>query len=146
MNNNRLSAQITLAWDGTTLRAEMPGTNGSRRKVETATFDDLPLWLKTELITEIERQRDRAAADLRQRQNENISYVVDRHGKQVAKKLWSNGELAFNRSWKKYLAGEVGNTGPVQRGAKANNGPSVSSETLDRLNISQAEIKKGLDL
>ena len=146
MDRSRLTAQITLAWDGTTLRAEMPGTNGSRRKVETATFDDLPLWLKTELITEIERQRDRAAVELRQRQNENISYVVDRHGKAVAKKLWSNGELAFNRSWKKYLAGEVGNNNPrAQRGPKAPE-RAVSTETLDRLNITQAEIKKGLDL
>lgn len=150
----RLSAQLTLAWDGATLRVEAPGRNGSRQKVEGISFSDLPQDLRNHLTSEIEAQRDQSRKATQQTQNQNIRYVSQSHGRGVAASVWHDGELAFNRSWKKHLAGEVGNlsVSPRDAGSKAQGtntsakAPTVSTTTLDRLGISQTEIKKGLDL
>lgn len=89
-----LSAQITLSWDGNQIRCEAPGSNGSRRKIADATFDDLPLWLKTELLSQLEEQRDKQRQALMATQRENVQYVAENHNVGLATKIWGKDWVA----------------------------------------------------
>lgn len=89
-----LSGQITLSWDGAVLRAEAPGRNGARQKIEDATFADLPLWLKTQLISQLEDARDRQRNHLMSIQRENVQYVSESQNIAFAKKIWGSDWIA----------------------------------------------------
>jgi hypothetical protein len=145
---NRLSAQLTLAWDGATLRVEGPGRNGSRRKIEGALFDLLQSELKADLIAQLDEQRVQNETALRQLQNQNILHVAQAHGRGVAAHVWHNGELAFNRTWRKHLSGEAGNLNGPARSAQApkSREAAVDNTTLDKLHLTRKDLKEGLDL
>jgi hypothetical protein len=96
--------QISIFLDSAgNFRAEAPGLNGARRKV------DLPLdfasanpEITSELYAQRDQARERDAARLRQLQLENVKYVSENHHNLV-QKIWHNGELVFSRSLKRAL-------------------------------------------
>lgn len=83
-----------------TVRAEAPGA--PRRPI------DLPLDFaqrNPELVAELTAQqavaRQRAAAALRHQQAINVQYVAERHGTDLARRIWRDGELAFSQALKR---------------------------------------------
>lgn len=91
--------QITIFLDTSgTPRAEAPGTNGSRQKI------DLPLdfasanpEIMAALLEQLDRARRAAADALRATQLQNIKYVDQKHPGLTAK-VWHDGELKFRRA------------------------------------------------
>lgn len=84
-----LSAQLTIAFNGTTIQVEAPGPNGTRRKIEGATFDDLPTWLKTELLSQLDEQREKRRKALMTLQAQNVQYVAETlHDPALARRVW----------------------------------------------------------
>jgi hypothetical protein len=105
------SLQITLAIsvDGT-IKCETPGPNGARRKIDLdAGFLDRNPELHAEFLAFVDKARERAKAELRSVQNQNIQYVAQSRGMGLdfAAKIWHNGELAFNRAIGRKLAEAV---------------------------------------
>src|SRR5215469_8554608 len=105
--NTTFSAQFTGAWDGTTLKVEIPGKNGARQKVEVL-FSELPFNLREQLMAAIAEQRDAARKALIAQQNENVKYVLSEHhphGAKLARKVWGNkGEGIISKTMQRKLA------------------------------------------
>jgi hypothetical protein len=90
------TAQIVLSWDGTALRAEGPGKNGAREKIEGISFDALQPALQAALI---EQQADRARA------TEHAAKIeIKRADPEIERRL-RNEKIAAERArqWNEYL-------------------------------------------
>lgn len=86
-----ISAQLTISWDGVSLRIEAPGRNGARQKVEGILFDELPLDLKTNLIAQLEAEKDRRRNEIMALQRKNVDYVAnDLRSVNLATKIWGS--------------------------------------------------------
>ena len=125
--------QITIFLDDSgQVRAESPGSNGQRLKV------DLPLgFLKSnpEIASELYRQRDiertRTSLALRKLQNQNIQTSASNHGPSFAKKIWHDAELVFSRAMQRKLTGDK----PVQRGSAPGAKPTKPTNSAPILNL-----------
>lgn len=53
------TSQLILAWDGLTLKVEAPSSNGTRKKIENVSFDDLPETIQFELQTQLAANKAR---------------------------------------------------------------------------------------
>lgn len=106
-----LIGQITISYDGTTIRAEAPGRNGTRQKIDGILFSDLPLELRENLIAQIESARDRNRADLMKTQNNNIQSVAEKHSIGFARKIWGN-DWILSRTMKSRVA-KAGQYDPI---------------------------------
>jgi hypothetical protein len=124
-----MPAQLVLFLDTVgVLHCEAPGANGSRRKVDLPfDFAQVNPEIMTELNGQLEAERDRKRAALREIQNQNINYVAVEHGKHLAKKIWKNGELAFSRAIARKLA-LVESEKPVKKNAPRHTAPGVVLE------------------
>ncbi len=91
--------------DGGNIRAEAIGQNGQRRKIDLGLdFAARAYEIADDLDQQESTNRERAKAELRETQNANIKYVVESHGTGVAKKVWPNADLIFNRSLQRALS------------------------------------------
>lgn len=103
--------QITISFDGATLRAEAPGRNGSRQKITDISFSDLPFSLRENLISQIETIKDRNKAELIKTQNANIQKTAENHNIGFARKIWGN-DWIFSRTMRARVA-KAGQYDPI---------------------------------
>lgn len=103
--------QITISFDGTTLRAEAPGRNGSRQKITDISFSDLPFSLRENLISQIEAIKDRNKAELIKTQNKNIQSVAENHNIGFARKIWGD-DWIFSKTMRARVA-KAGQYDPI---------------------------------
>jgi hypothetical protein len=96
-----VSAQLTIAWNGSTLCVEgASDANGGRAKIP-CTFAELPPELREWLDTRLAQLRDRETATLRQRQTDNANYIAkDLRAPMLAERVY--GELAFSHALERF--------------------------------------------
>lgn len=108
------SANLVIAFDGTSLRIEAAGLNGMRQKVEGVSFTDLPIEIRAALLDQLDRSRAKARSDSMEIERQNIAYVAENHGVALARKIWG-GERATSRTMRarlRYSSDSAGNLDP----------------------------------
>lgn len=120
-------AQITISFDGATLRAEAPGRNGSRQKIEGIYFESLPFEIRENLIAQIESIKDRNKAELIKTQNRNIQKTAENHNISFARKIWGD-DWIFSKTIRARVA-KAGQYDPVS--GKIKTSDKIEKEILE---------------
>jgi hypothetical protein len=108
------TANLIIAFDGTSLKVEMAGLNGSRQKIDGVSFSDLPFEIRAALTDRLDQIRTKEKELLLETQKNNFSYVAANHGLDLAKKVLGDSvEARFNKTWRLHQKGLAGNLTPA---------------------------------
>jgi hypothetical protein len=131
-----LSAQLVIAYDGSTLKVEAAGANGARDKIAGVLFDELPFEIRTALIDQLDRLRAKARADLMALQGQNIQYVAQNHNVALAQKIWGN-DKALSRVQRARLQYSSPNAGNLDASGKlkSEKRPAKKTNTAESLEL-----------
>ncbi len=128
------SAQIVISYDESGLKIEAPGANGARRKVEGVSFDELPLFLRSELVDQLDSIKRAERDRVRDQQTQNIAYASEYHPG-IVRKIWGTNATVFNARLRKHLNGSAGNLADQPKTPTSSSPRPKRTSTADAVDI-----------